>query len=95
MISSVSCWPPKAKSAGIDDLEVTQHTEGGVAGPKIGHGDGAIDATIGHLVRHELAGILERKGFDIDDACVEARGRDGGPALLDVVGARGHQQHVN
>ena len=41
------------------------------------------------------AGVFEREGLDIDDARVQARGRHRGAALLDVLGTRGHQQHVH
>ena len=45
-------------------------------------------------MRHQPAGVLERERLDVDDLRGEARGRDGGLALLDVLGARRHQQHV-
>jgi hypothetical protein len=48
-------------------LQVAQHAEGGAAGAEIDHRDGVIDAAVGHLVRHQLAGVLEREGLDIDD----------------------------
>jgi hypothetical protein len=48
-----------------------------------------------HLVGHELAGVFEREGFDIDDAGGEARSGNCGAALVHVLGARGHQQHVH
>jgi hypothetical protein len=51
-------------------------------------------AGIGHLVRQQLAGVLEREGLDVDHPRMEARGLDCGTALVDVLGAGGHQQHI-
>ena len=53
--------------ARVDDFEIAQHAEGGAAGAEVDDRDGAIDAAVGHLVRHQLAGVLEREGLDVDD----------------------------
>jgi hypothetical protein len=42
-----------------------------------------------------LQAFLEREGFDVDNARVEARGGDGRAALVHVLGTRGHQQHIH
>jgi len=45
-------------------------------------------------VRHQLAGILERERLDVDDLGRETRGLHRRLALLHVLGARRHQQHI-
>ena len=49
------------------------------------HRDGAINAAIGHLVRHQFAGVFEGKGFDVDDPRRKPRSLDSRLALLDVL----------
>ena len=45
-------------------------------------------------MRHELAGVLEREGLHVHNLGGEASGPDRRLALLDVLAARGDQQHV-
>jgi hypothetical protein len=65
-----------------------------VLAPKVHHGHHAVDAAIGHLVRHQLAGVLEREGLHVHDARRQAGSGDRAAALLDILGTGGHQQHV-
>ena len=51
-------------------------------------------AAVGHLVAHELAGVLQRECLDVHDLGDEAGGFHRGAALVDVLGARRHEQHV-
>jgi hypothetical protein len=52
-------------------------------------------ALVGHLVAQQLAGVLHREGLDVDDARLQAAGLDRRLALLDILGARRDQQHVD
>ena len=80
--------------ARVGDLEVAQHRERGAARAEVDDGDVALHAAVGHLVRQQLAGVLERERLDVDDACGQARGLHRRLPLLDVLGSRRDQQHV-
>ena len=43
---------------------------------------------------HQRAGVFQREGFDVDEVRGQARGLHRRLALLDVLGARRDQQHV-
>ena len=43
---------------------------------------------------HQSAGVLEGKSLDVDDVRGQSGGLHGRLALLDVLGARRHQEHV-
>ncbi len=73
--------------ARVDDLQVAQHAERGAGGSEIDQRDIAVDAAIGHLVRHQAAGVFQREGLDIDDAGLETGSRHRGAHLFDVLAA--------
>ena len=80
--------------ARIGDLEVAQHRERRAAGTEVDDGDVALHAAVRHLVREQPARVFEGEGLDVDDAGGEPGGLHGCLALLDVLGARRHEQHV-
>ncbi len=43
---------------------------------------------------HQLAGVFQCERLDVDDPRGESRGLHGGLALLDILRARGDQQHI-
>ena len=76
-------------------FEILQHAERRRARAEVDDGDELVGARVRHLVRQQLARVLDGERLDVDDASLQAGRLDGDLALLDVLRARRDEQHVD
>ena len=94
MISSVSCWPPKAKSRVYTTLRLRSTLKVVLLAPK------STTAIVRSMPPSGIWCVISLQAFSSAKASTstilrgEARGVHRRLALLDVLGARGDQQHV-
>ncbi len=84
----------ESEVARVNDPHVAQHAECRAAGAEIDHRDGAVEAAVRHLVAHQRAGVFQCEGLHVDEVRGQPRGLHRRLALLDILGARRDQQHI-
>ena len=87
--------PAEREIARVDDFEVLEHAECRRARAEVDDGDELVGAGVRHLMGQQLARVLDGECLDVDDPRLQPGRLDGDLALLDVLGARRDEQHVD
>ena len=79
----------------VDRVAFVHHRDAGGVGADVEHGDHHPVTTVGQLLDDPLDGGARGVGLDVDHHRLEARGLGHGDAVLDLLLARGGDQHFH